>query len=164
MHGQNCMYIPIDIQDLFVDKHILLYFKGIFLIYLLNLFYLYSKLILTCWSIHSKSGNMPMEWEFENEELVDLYVSGKSRKFRGLPEHIIQKFFARLQSIEAATSIHDLQTNASMKFKRLSGKKKNMYSVRLNKKWRLEFKINWDDEERTRGYFYITDISNHYED
>ena len=105
-----------------------------------------------------------MEWEFENEELVDLYVSGKSRKFRGLPEHIIQKFFARLQSIEAATSIHDLQTNASMKFKRLSGKKKNMYSVRLNKKWRLEFKINWDDEERTRGYFYITDISNHYED
>ena len=105
-----------------------------------------------------------MEWDFEDNELAKLYENGKSRKFRGLPRQVLENFIARIGEIDAATTIYDLRVKPSLNFKKLSGKKKNIYSIRVNRKWRLEFRVDWDDEEKTRGFFYITELSNHYGD
>lgn len=48
-----------------------------------------------------------MEFKFGNKELENLYITGKSKKLK-LPNDIIDKFFARVQQIEAANSIYDL--------------------------------------------------------
>jgi len=67
----------------------------------------------------------------------------------------------RIQSIEAAISIHDFWKSPSLKFEKLEGFK-NRYSFRLDEKWRLEFEIEWENEEQTIGKFLILKISKHY--
>lgn len=101
-----------------------------------------------------------MEFTFKNKELEKLYSTGKSKKYR-LPEIIIEKFFARIQQIEAAHDIHDLWNDKGLNFEKLTNTE-NSYSMRLNVKYRLEMDIDWKNNELTIGEFLFTDISNHY--
>ena len=101
-----------------------------------------------------------MNFTFRNKELEKLYVTGKSKKLK-LPNDIIEKFFARLQQIEAANDIYDLWNDKGLNFKKLTNTE-NSYSMRLKIKYRLEMDINWSNNELTIGDFVITDISNHY--
>jgi plasmid maintenance system killer protein len=65
--------------------------------------------------------------------------------------------------IENADSIHDLISDRGLHFEKLSGFK-NLWSMRLTIKYRLEMNIIWLDEKQTSGTFYLTDITNHYGD
>jgi len=96
-----------------------------------------------------------------DKSLLELYESGKSRKYR-LPENVLRKFFMRLQQIEAAKTIYDLWKTPSLRFEHLEGT--HSYSMRITEKWRLEIRIEWDDEEKTTGTVTVTNISNHYGD
>ena len=69
----------------------------------------------------------------------------------------------RIQQMEAAVTIHDLWKSASLNFEKLKGSK-NRYSVRIDKKWRLEFEIDWQNNDQTVGVIYIEDITKHYGD
>ncbi len=102
-----------------------------------------------------------MEFNFENKDLEKLYVDGRSKKYK-LPNDIIDKFFARIQQIEAATTIYDLWKNKGLNFEKLQGQK-NLYSMRLKLKYRLEIRIEWLNKEKTIGNFNIVEISNHYD-
>ena len=103
-----------------------------------------------------------MQIEFRNRALVQLYTTGKSGKSK-LPGNVINKFFMRVQQLEAADDIYDLWKTASLNFEKLEGYR-NRYSVRLDRKWRLEMEISWDNDEKTKGTIYITGISRHYGD
>ncbi len=101
-----------------------------------------------------------MDFTFRNKELEKLYITGKSKKLK-LPNDIIEKFFARLQQIEAANDIYDLWNDKGLNFEKLTNTE-NSYSMRLKIKYRLEMDIDWKNNELTIGDFIITDISNHY--
>lgn len=101
-----------------------------------------------------------MNFTFRNKELEKLYVTGKSKKLK-LPNDIIEKFFARLQQIEAANDIYDLWNDKGLNFEKLTNTE-NSYSMRLKIKYRLEMDIDWSNKELTIGDFVITEISNHY--
>ena len=101
-----------------------------------------------------------MEFKFGNKELENLYITGKSKKLK-LPNDIIDKYFARVQQIEAANSIYDLWNDKGLNFEKLQGYT-NLYSMRLKLKYRLEIEVEWENKEQTSGCFVIIKISNHY--
>jgi proteic killer suppression protein len=39
----------------------------------------------------------------------------------------------------------------------------DLYSIKLNNKYRLEMEIEWENDDNTIGTFIITGISKHYE-
>lgn len=84
---------------------------------------------------------------------------GSSSKLK-LPKVIVDKFFSTIQKIDAAVSIHDLWRDPSLNFE----KYKKYYSMRLSGKYRLEMEIEWINEEKTIGKFFLIRISNHYGD
>lgn len=102
-----------------------------------------------------------MDYKFDTKELEKLYTTGKSNKIK-VSSDIIDKFFARIQQIEAANTIYDLWNDKGLNFERLQGHK-NLYSMKLKQKYRLEMHIEWKNIEKTIGDFIITKISNHYE-
>lgn len=101
-----------------------------------------------------------MEFWFENKELEKLYTVGKSRKYK-LTEDIVEKFFARIQQIEAAADIYDLWNDKGLNFEKLQGYE-SRFSMRLKLKYRLEVHIVWMNKERTIGKFGIAELSSHY--
>jgi len=102
-----------------------------------------------------------MKFKFSNKELEVLYTTGKSKKNK-IPSNVVDKFFARLQQIEAAHTIYDLWNDKGLNFEKLQGLP-NTYSMRLTIKYRLEMQINWENNEETVGEFTITHLSNHYQ-
>ncbi len=101
-----------------------------------------------------------MEFRFENKDLENLYTDGKSRKYK-LQDDIVDKFFARIQQIEAASDIYDLWKDKGLNFEKLQGFD-NRYSMRLKNKYRLEVSKEWLNTEKTIGAFAIIEVSNHY--
>lgn len=103
-----------------------------------------------------------MDVYIDDKELERLYIAGKSRKLK-LPDHVVDKFFATVQKIDAAVSIHDFWHDKGLKFEKLKGTE-NRYSMRLSGKYRLEMNVTWENEEMTIGVFSLIAISNHYDD
>ncbi|MBC7383870.1 MAG: type II toxin-antitoxin system RelE/ParE family toxin [Bacteroidia bacterium] len=103
-----------------------------------------------------------MDVILDDKELEKLYTTGQSRKLK-LPEQVIEKFFATIQKIESAISIHDLRADKGLRLEKLRGTK-NRYSMRLSEKYRLEAEIIWIDDKQTIAKFYLKTISNHYGD
>ena len=68
----------------------------------------------------------------------------------------------RIQQIEAAVTIHDLWKNPSLNFEHLESK--GIYSIRVDKGYRLEIIIDWQSDEKTVGKFIIRELSKHYGD
>jgi len=101
-----------------------------------------------------------MNFSFSNKDLETLYTTGKSKKYR-LSNDIIDKFFARIQQIEAANTIYDLWNDKGLNFEKMQGSGNN-YSMRLKIKYRLEMEIEWKNNEKIIGDFIIKEISNHY--
>ena len=102
-----------------------------------------------------------MEAFFTNKELEKLYTTGKSRKYP-LQTDIARKFVMCVTKIMAAETIHDFWQDPALNFEKLRGSN-NHYSMLLNRKYRLEIEIDWQNEEQTIGIFAIEDISNHYD-
>ncbi len=101
-----------------------------------------------------------MDFRFDNKDLEKLYTEGKSKKYR-LPEDIVDKFFARIQQIEAARDIYDLWNDKGLNFEKLQGYE-SKYSMRLKLKYRMEMIVEWQNNEKSIGEFIIIDITNHY--
>lgn len=101
-----------------------------------------------------------MNFRFSNKDLEKLYTTGKSKKYK-LSNDIIDKFFARIQQIEAANDIYDLWKDKGLNFEKMEGFE-TRYSMRLKLKYRLEIEIEWQNAENTIGKFMVDEISNHY--
>jgi toxin HigB-1 len=101
-----------------------------------------------------------LEIAFRDKKLLDLYEAGSGVKLK-LENRVVQSFFEVIAILEAAKDIYDLWKQPSLNFEKLQGKG-NRYSARLDRKWRLEMSIEWQDEEMTVGAITIEAISNHY--
>lgn len=102
-----------------------------------------------------------MEFELKNKNLITLYTTGQCKKLKFLDAKAIDNFFDCMQNIEAAESIHDWQKLPGLKFEKLQGYKKR-FSMRIDGKHRLEFDIDFEDEEKTKGFVNVLEISKHY--
>lgn len=101
-----------------------------------------------------------MEVEFRNKELLRLYETGKSRKYR-LNRQVLRKFFMRVQQLEAAENMYDLWKTPSLKFERLK-RTESRFSVRVDAAYRLEIEMHWQDDKKTKGKVLILEMSKHY--
>lgn len=102
-----------------------------------------------------------MKFYFINKNLKTLYTTGRSKKYP-LQKQVLKGFFEVLSAVDAARDIHDLQQRPSFNFEKMQGAK-SRYSLRINRKYRLEVEIDWENEEKTVGIVGIDEISKHYE-
>jgi len=110
--------------------------------------------------LHNIQKGKRLTIEFKNKQLLTLYKKGKSKKYT-LNKAVLNNFFSVVVILESAKDIYDLWNLPSLNFEKMQGFK-SRYSVRLNKKYRLEMTIEWTNEELTIGIIGLEDISNHY--
>jgi len=67
----------------------------------------------------------------------------------------------RIEQLEAAIDIYDLWKTPSLNFEKMKGKK-NRFSLRIDREYRLEFDMRWDNTEKTKGTVILKEISKHY--
>ncbi|MCU0425325.1 MAG: type II toxin-antitoxin system RelE/ParE family toxin [Candidatus Kapabacteria bacterium] len=63
----------------------------------------------------------------------------------------------KLDMLHAASSEEDLRVPPGNRFKRLSGDKTGICSIRINQQWRIEFRI-------IQGHLHDVRISKHYDE
>lgn len=102
-----------------------------------------------------------MTTTFLNRHLEELYATGKSRKYR-LPAQVVRDFVKAVNALRDADSTNALRQRPGLNFEALRGTRR--YSVRANRKYRVEFEMEWTDEEMTVGIVGIAELSNHYGD
>lgn len=103
-----------------------------------------------------------MEVDIGNKNLINLYEKGSNSKYRFVDKNLYRKFLERINRLVAANDINDLRNPPSNRFEKLVGYD-NKFSIRLDKKHRLEFIINFIDDSKTKGNVLIIDITKHYE-
>lgn len=101
-----------------------------------------------------------LQVNFGNKDLDKLYNQGKTRL--KIDKSIIKKFLIMVQRLCHADSINDLRKPPSNRFEKLQGTD-NLFSLRLNVQYRLEFTIDFEDREKTKGTVTVVNISKHYE-
>ena len=102
-----------------------------------------------------------METDFKNKKLIILYENGKHRKYKFVDERIYRKFLEKVNRILAADNINDLRFPQSNHFEKLTGHE-SRFSLRVDRKIRLEFEIDFEDEAKTKGKCWIIELSQHY--
>jgi len=105
-----------------------------------------------------------MKIEFEKEYLKQLYEDGKAKnkKYR-FQKVVIKKYKITIDKLRVAQRIEDLFPIRSLNYEKLKGDKKGIESVRVDSKYRIEFRTSITGEEPD----YITicsiiELSNHY--
>ena len=102
-----------------------------------------------------------MQTVFANPELETLYLTGRSRKYRLQPQ-TVRRYVAKVNDLKDADTALDLWAKPGLNFERLSGT--NLYSVRVDRQYRLEFTMDWTNPEQTVGIVGIEELSMHYGD
>ncbi len=95
---------------------------------------------------------------FEDSHLLELYTTGKGRE--QYPDEVVNAFIKRVKTIQVAQDERDLRAMKSWRFEKLKGHE-NRYSMRLNKAWRMEFRLEKTADGKT---VVIIEINNHYGD
>jgi proteic killer suppression protein len=75
---------------------------------------------------------------FADRETQQLYVTGKSRR---LPPDVAKRALRRLEYIDLATSLGDLQVPPSNRLHALEGDRVGQYSISINMQWRICFRF-----------------------
>jgi proteic killer suppression protein len=104
-----------------------------------------------------------MEIKFEKEYLEELYVRGKTtdKKYRFQPE-IAKKYRKTVDILESVADVESLFRYNGLHYEALHGDKEGMESVRVNDKYRIEFKTTKVVSETVITICNITALSNHY--
>lgn len=104
-----------------------------------------------------------MQIEFDKAYLKELYESGKSsdKKHRYQPE-VVRGYQKAVFALTTARCIEDLFPIKSLNYEALSGDCQGISSVRINRKYRLEFSIGNFGEAPIVTICRLLDISNHY--
>jgi len=105
-----------------------------------------------------------MEIEFEKAYLEELYTKGKTKnkKYR-FPKGIPERYIKTIDKLRVAERIEDLYFIRSLNYEKLVGNKKGLESVRVNDKYRIEFRRSIEGEEPNFiTICSIIELSNHY--
>ena len=77
---------------------------------------------------------------FRDDETEKVFLRERSRR---LPLDIQRIAQRKLAIIDAADSLQDLQVPPGNRLEKLSGRRDDQYSIRINDQWRVCF--HWDD-------------------
>lgn len=101
--------------------------------------------------------------EFDKEYLQELYETGrcKDKQHRYQPE-VVKAYKRCIDRLIAVSGIETLYRHNSLNYEVLVGDKAGISSVRINSKYRLEFKVRTVGEQEVVTVCLILDISNHY--
>ena len=105
-----------------------------------------------------------MEIRFEKEYLKELYENGKAKnkKYR-FQKAIIKKYKNTIDKLRVAQNTEDLYVFKSLNYEKLIGDKKGIESVKVDKKYRIEFISSVEeDEHNCITICSIIELSNHY--
>ena len=73
---------------------------------------------------------------FKDKNTQSLYEGIRVRQFQGFIDQAVR----RLTILDNAETLEDLQSLRSNRFEHLSGDRKNQFSIRINKQWRICFR------------------------
>lgn len=101
--------------------------------------------------------------EFEKEYLSELYYEGKcsDKKHRFQPQ-VIRNYVKRIVTLAEALNVEMLYPLNSLNYEILTGDKKGISFIRIDKQYRLEFKVSTTDLDPVITICSIIDITNHY--
>ncbi len=101
--------------------------------------------------------------EFDKEYLSELFEKGKTsdKKHRFQPE-VVRAYRKAILLLMAVRKVTELFAFNGLNYEVLEGDKKGLSSVRLNKKYRLEFTTREEEGEQILTICTVIDISNHY--
>ncbi len=101
--------------------------------------------------------------EFDKEYLRELFEQGRTddKKHRYQPE-VIRGYQKAVFVLVSANCITDLFRNNALNYEALQGDKVGISSVRINRKYRLEFTVREAMNEQIVTICRLLDISNHY--
>ena len=104
-----------------------------------------------------------MEIKFEKKYLEVLYLTGKAsdKKHRFQPD-IVKRYKLRIEALESASCVEEVMQINSFRYKELEGDKKGISSIRVNDKYRIEFKVTKVVSETVVTICSIIELSNHY--
>ncbi|HEY3417898.1 MAG TPA: type II toxin-antitoxin system RelE/ParE family toxin [Armatimonadota bacterium] len=88
-----------------------------------------------------------MRFNFESDELRELYTTGDCPKLRLHPD-VINAFFRIMQRIFDSPDERYLRGQKGLRMEKLRGSRVGQYSLRLNAQYRLIFTITQDTEGR----------------
>ncbi len=105
-----------------------------------------------------------MEIKFNKTYLEELYFKGKTsdKKHRFQPQ-IIAKYRKTIDILESVSKVEDLYRYHSLNYEALVGDKEGLESVRVNNKYRIEFKTTKVVSEIVVTVCNIIELSNHYQ-
>lgn len=76
---------------------------------------------------------------FRDKETAKIYQQEFSKK---LPQSIQRLALRKLMMIDNASSLHDLRIPPTNHLEQLSGQRKDEYSIRINKQYRICFRVS----------------------
>ena len=101
--------------------------------------------------------------EFDKDYLQELFVQGYSndKKHRYQPE-VIRGYCKCVMLLKRSANVEELYRINSLNYEVLQGGKAGISSVRINRKYRLEFTVREVMDEQIITVCRLLDISNHY--
>ena len=75
----------------------------------------------------------------------------------GFDAEVVELYRRRMQFIRGAEDARDLRNMHSLHFEKLKGDRAGQYSIRLNRQWRLVFRLRKDREGKTVIVLEIVD-------
>lgn len=104
-----------------------------------------------------------MNVKFNKKYLEELFVSGQcTDKHHRFQPQVIRKYVLRVLTLQNAPNIEALYPLHSLNYEVLDGDRKGVSSIRIDKKYRLEFIVSEEDNESSVTICTLEDISNHY--
>jgi proteic killer suppression protein len=106
-----------------------------------------------------------MDIRFEEEYLRELYKTGQTsdKKYRFQPQ-VIKRYVKCVKALDEAVRMEELFRFNSLKYEKLSGDKKGLSSLRINRQYRLEFReIPNQTDKAIIEICSLVDITNHYQ-
>ena len=100
---------------------------------------------------------------FQKKYLEDLYVSPKLGKKPKFSKSVIKGFKETIRILKLIDTSRDLYDFKSFHFEKLKGELQGSHSIRIDKKYRLIFRIE-KDEILIEEVLIIEDLTNHYDD
>jgi proteic killer suppression protein len=62
---------------------------------------------------------------------------------KAFPHNIQERALRKLDVLDSAISLNDLQVNRGSRLKKLGGDRRGLYIIRINKQWRIVFR--WEN-------------------
>jgi toxin HigB-1 len=103
-----------------------------------------------------------MQVRFNNDYLEKIYSNEPVKGKPIFSKEVILQFKKTILKIRLAENAIELRQQSGLHFEALKGDKKGLYSVRVNKQYRLEFKVE-NDIIKLVEIILIEDLSKHYE-